>query len=371
MAQRPRRLPAATLGAPIQGGVQGVAAGIPIQGQGGPAPQPGVPPQVLSKAGMPEEMNVAWKYMDEVVSTAVLSNTTMQGLPATPADNTAITEVLETALGSMTLRELNRSIKLTKLDIDTFMSRPATSYRTSAALQDKLHRVQVVDAEVSGNALNANGATPSSWRAAPMRPTPSREFKALFELPSKTVDGVAKTIQPMQNTRLLIGNVYHYIMQSPNRLAECKTLGLFETSGLFEPSPDGYLPVNSPVALIQGDFVVAGNVMAMSVVHLGPSPSYCHPAIVAALSVERLPDMTQYSPVDPALAAFVEEAHKDLTPEEKRLIQMWLRVKDKFNISDSAYHEVRMLGGDKVPPLYKMVEERKEQSSLIPITTDV
>ena len=47
------------------------------------------------------------EYMEEVVSTAVLSNTTMQGLPATPADNNAITEVLETALGSMTLREVS------------------------------------------------------------------------------------------------------------------------------------------------------------------------------------------------------------------------------------------------------------------------
>jgi len=39
---------------------------------------------------------------------------------------------------------------------------------------------------------------------------------------------------------------------------------MFENSGLLEPSPDGSLPVNSLVAL---DFVVAGNAIAMSVVH--------------------------------------------------------------------------------------------------------
>eukprot|EP00058_Branchiostoma_floridae_P002233 XP_002587721.1 hypothetical protein BRAFLDRAFT_94625 [Branchiostoma floridae] len=144
----------------------------------------------------------------------------------------------------------------------------------------------------------------------------------------------AQTIQPIQNTSLLIGNVYHYIMQSPNRLAECKTLGLFETCGLFEPSPDGYLPVNSPVALIQGDFVVAGNAMAMSVVHLGPSPSYCHPAIVAALSGERLPDMTQYSPVDPAMAAFVEEdeAIGDLTSNATKVAADLVDDYDGFSL---------------------------------------
>eukprot|EP00058_Branchiostoma_floridae_P013509 XP_002598997.1 hypothetical protein BRAFLDRAFT_79932 [Branchiostoma floridae] len=42
MAKRPRRLPAAALGAPNQGGVQGVAAKIPNPGQEGPAPQQAV-----------------------------------------------------------------------------------------------------------------------------------------------------------------------------------------------------------------------------------------------------------------------------------------------------------------------------------------
>ncbi|XP_078608598.1 zinc finger protein 862-like [Branchiostoma floridae x Branchiostoma japonicum] len=38
------------------------------------------------------------------------------------------------------------------------------------------------------------------------------------------VSQAAKNIQPVQNTSLLIANVYNYIMQSPNRLAEFKTL---------------------------------------------------------------------------------------------------------------------------------------------------
>ncbi|CAH1242511.1 Hypp6786 [Branchiostoma lanceolatum] len=62
--------------------------------------------------------------------------------------------------------------------------------------------------------------------------------------------------------------------------------------------------------------------------------------------------------------------NKELTPEETKWIQRWLRVKDKFNISDSAFHEIRMLGQERVPPLYRVIEERKEQSKMIPIITE-
>ncbi|CAH1242310.1 Hypp6567 [Branchiostoma lanceolatum] len=62
--------------------------------------------------------------------------------------------------------------------------------------------------------------------------------------------------------------------------------------------------------------------------------------------------------------------NKELTPEETKWIKRWLRVKDKFNISDSAFHEIRMLGQERVPPLYRVIEERKEQSKMIPIITE-
>ncbi|XP_066279013.1 uncharacterized protein [Branchiostoma lanceolatum] len=61
---------------------------------------------------------------------------------------------------------------------------------------------------------------------------------------------------------------------------------------------------------------------------------------------------------------------KDLTPDDKRWIQKWLRVKDKFQISDSAIHEIRMLAQERVPPLYIIQEERKEQNRMIPIVTE-
>ncbi|CAH1266571.1 Hypp3425 [Branchiostoma lanceolatum] len=51
---------------------------------------------------------------------------------------------------------------------------------------------------------------------------------------------------------------------------------------------------------------------------------------------------------------------KNLTSDDKRWIQKWLRVKDKFQISDSAIHGIRMLAQERVPPLYITQEERKE-----------
>ncbi|CAH1275575.1 Hypp9365, partial [Branchiostoma lanceolatum] len=61
---------------------------------------------------------------------------------------------------------------------------------------------------------------------------------------------------------------------------------------------------------------------------------------------------------------------KNITPDDKRWIQKWQRVKDKFQISDSAIHEIRMLAQERVPPLYIIQEERKEQNQMIPIITE-
>ncbi|KAI8503767.1 ATP binding [Branchiostoma belcheri] len=49
----------------------------------------------------------------------------------------------------------------------------------------------------------------------------------------------------------------------------------------------------------------------------------------------------------------------------------WLRIKYKFNISDEAYHEIRMMAPDASPPLYKIKEERMEQNKTIDIKTDL
>ncbi|KAI8516219.1 hypothetical protein Bbelb_048000 [Branchiostoma belcheri] len=90
-----------------------------------------------------------------------------------------------------------------------------------------------------------------------------------------------------------------------NEMFRMALQGIFETSGLFEHSPHGYLPISSPIAIVNGDFETAGEAMAMSIVHLGPTPSCLHPAIVSALCGESLPDMSGFQPVDHKAAAFV------------------------------------------------------------------
>ncbi|XP_019641360.1 PREDICTED: G2/M phase-specific E3 ubiquitin-protein ligase-like [Branchiostoma belcheri] len=90
-----------------------------------------------------------------------------------------------------------------------------------------------------------------------------------------------------------------------NEMFRMALQGIFETSGLFEPSPHGYLPISSPIAIVNGDFEMAGKAMAMSIVHLGPAPSCLHPAIVSALCGEDIPDMSGFHPVDREAAAFV------------------------------------------------------------------
>ncbi|KAI8490475.1 hypothetical protein Bbelb_317430 [Branchiostoma belcheri] len=51
-------------------------------------------------------------------------------------------------------------------------------------------------------------------------------------------------------------------------------------------------------------------------------------------------------------------------------VQKWLRVKDKFVISDEGYHEIRMLSKATVPPLYRVIEERVRQNGMITILTE-
>ncbi|CAH1233119.1 Hypp597 [Branchiostoma lanceolatum] len=63
--------------------------------------------------------------------------------------------------------------------------------------------------------------------------------------------------------------------------------------------------------------------------------------------------------------------HGERTPAEKtKHVQKWLRIKDKFVISDVGYHEIRMMSPETVPPLYKLGDEKKEQNKMIGITTD-
>ncbi|KAI8493077.1 hypothetical protein Bbelb_290810 [Branchiostoma belcheri] len=58
------------------------------------------------------------------------------------------------------------------------------------------------------------------------------------------------------------------------------------------------------------------------------------------------------------------------TPEEIKSVQRWLRIKDKFVISDAGYQEIRMMSPNTVPPLYRLVNERVEQNKMIQINTD-
>ncbi|KAI8487969.1 hypothetical protein Bbelb_344170 [Branchiostoma belcheri] len=51
-------------------------------------------------------------------------------------------------------------------------------------------------------------------------------------------------------------------------------------------------------------------------------------------------------------------------------VQKWLRVKDKFVISDEGYHEIRMLSKATVPPLNRVIEERVRQNGMIAILTE-
>ncbi|KAI8481597.1 hypothetical protein Bbelb_406970 [Branchiostoma belcheri] len=90
-----------------------------------------------------------------------------------------------------------------------------------------------------------------------------------------------------------------------NEMFRMALQGIFETSGLFEHSPHGYLPISSPIAIVNGYFKTAGKAMAMPIVHLGPTPSCLHPAIVSALCGENLPDMSGFQTVDQEAAAFV------------------------------------------------------------------
>ncbi|KAI8493983.1 hypothetical protein Bbelb_283300 [Branchiostoma belcheri] len=106
-----------------------------------------------------------------------------------------------------------------------------------------------------------------------------------------------------------------------NEMFRMALQGIFETSGLFEHSPHGYLPISSPIAIVNGDFETAGKAMAMSIVHLGPTPSCLHPAIVSALCGEDLPDMSGFHPVDQEAAAFVTKLESATEGSLKDLLE--------------------------------------------------
>ncbi|KAI8516517.1 hypothetical protein Bbelb_050980 [Branchiostoma belcheri] len=106
-----------------------------------------------------------------------------------------------------------------------------------------------------------------------------------------------------------------------NEMFRMALQGIFETSGFFEHSPHGYLPISSPIAIVNGDFETAGEAMVMSIVHLGPTPSCLHPAIVSALCGENLPDMSGFQPVDQEAAAFVAKLESATEASLKDLLQ--------------------------------------------------
>ncbi|XP_019634934.1 PREDICTED: uncharacterized protein LOC109477910 [Branchiostoma belcheri] len=86
--------------------------------------------------------------------------------------------------------------------------------------------------------------------------------------------------------------------------------GIFSSSGLFELTAQGFLPVSSPIALYNEEFVTVGKALAMSIVHFGPSPTCLHPAVVAVVCDQKLPDMSAFKPVDKGTADFVEKLEK-------------------------------------------------------------
>ncbi|XP_078618193.1 uncharacterized protein LOC144885886 [Branchiostoma floridae x Branchiostoma japonicum] len=71
---------------------------------------------LLSKAELLGEMDAVWDYMKDVVGPLVKSNTTGPSCSATPPASTDVVAAVAAALESMTLREINRSIKWAKRD---------------------------------------------------------------------------------------------------------------------------------------------------------------------------------------------------------------------------------------------------------------
>ncbi|KAI8491567.1 hypothetical protein Bbelb_307670 [Branchiostoma belcheri] len=78
--------------------------------------------KLLAYAGMEAEMEAVWTYMEEVVSEVILANTSIQSHTANMPennDNTAIIETVEAMVETMTLREINRSIRLLEAEINS------------------------------------------------------------------------------------------------------------------------------------------------------------------------------------------------------------------------------------------------------------
>ncbi|KAI8493167.1 hypothetical protein Bbelb_291710 [Branchiostoma belcheri] len=82
-----------------------------------------------------------------------------------------------------------------------------------------------------------------------------------------------------------------------------------------------HVRVHVPTIIVNGDFETAGKAMAMSTVHLGPTTSCLHPAIVSALCGENLPDMSGFRPLDQEAAAFVAKLESATEVSLKDLLE--------------------------------------------------
>ncbi|CAH1233556.1 G2E3 [Branchiostoma lanceolatum] len=94
-----------------------------------------------------------------------------------------------------------------------------------------------------------------------------------------------------------------------NEMFRLAFIDIFETSGLFEPSQIGFLPISSAMSVADEEFLKVGKMMALSIVHLGPTPAFLHPAVVAGICGRKLPAtaMSPFQPVDGETAAFVNK----------------------------------------------------------------
>ncbi|XP_048575576.1 uncharacterized protein LOC125556804 isoform X1 [Nematostella vectensis] len=70
------------------------------------------------------------------------------------------------------------------------------------------------------------------------------------------------------------------------------------------------------------------------------------------------------------MVSFALHFNERVEPEEidHKKIQRALKAKDDGDVSDSAYHELKMVAGSSLPSLYGIQKERKAQNAIIPIT---
>ncbi|EDO32150.1 predicted protein [Nematostella vectensis] len=70
------------------------------------------------------------------------------------------------------------------------------------------------------------------------------------------------------------------------------------------------------------------------------------------------------------MVSFALHFNERVEPEEidHKKIQRALKAKEDGDVSDSAYHELKMVAGSSLPSLYGIQKERKAQNAIIPIT---